>query len=88
MEKLISELINFIKNSYSPEEKVSTSKDGRQTIFYRKGGRSLCYIESKSGRSVVTVVIGANLSDRVHAARLSLRTRKMYEEAKPFHDGK
>jgi len=88
MDKLISELTNFIKNRYLPEEKVSTSRDGGQTTFYRKGGKSLCYIESKSGRSVVTVVIGASLSERIHAVKLSPRTKKMYDDAKPFHDGK
>ncbi|OGM11959.1 hypothetical protein A2Z22_04730 [Candidatus Woesebacteria bacterium RBG_16_34_12] len=88
MDELISELVNFIRSSYSPEEKLKISKDGGKTLFFRKGGKSLCYIETRGGESTVTVVIGASLNDKVESADISKKAKEMFKQAKQFHDGK
>ncbi|OGC50853.1 hypothetical protein A2716_02355 [candidate division WWE3 bacterium RIFCSPHIGHO2_01_FULL_40_23] len=86
--KLITGLINFIRFAYSPEEKTKESKEGEKTIFFRKGGKSLCYIETKNGVYTVTVVIGASLNEKVQQADISLKAKDIFKKAKQFHDGK
>ncbi len=87
-EKLIANLIGFIRSNYSPQEKLKPIKGGGQTIFFRKSGKSLCYIEDKGDKSIVTVVVGATLDGKVQSANLSLKTKEMFKKAKQFHDGK
>lgn len=85
---LTKDLTSFIRSNYSPEEKTQTSKDGRQTIFFRKSEKSLCYIEISEKKSIVTVVIGASLADKVASANISGSAKKMFMDAKQFHDGR
>jgi hypothetical protein len=85
---LIENLVNYIESNYSPEKKIKKSKDGSETTFFRKGGKSLCYINKKDGVYAITVVIGASLNDQVQSANISKKAKEMFEEAKQFHDGK
>lgn len=88
MNLLINSLIDFIKSNYSPEEKSKTSKNGKTTTFYGKGGKSLCYIETDGKKSIVTLVIGAKLANKVNTAQLSDKAKYMFDKAKQYHDGK
>ncbi|OGM28409.1 hypothetical protein A2801_02665 [Candidatus Woesebacteria bacterium RIFCSPHIGHO2_01_FULL_41_10] len=87
-QKLVSDLTRYIKEKYSPQEKLKVSKDGSQTLFFRKAGKSLCYIQTKDKKSMVTVVIGSSLSDKVQEAPLSQKTKEMFKNAKQVYDGK
>ena len=85
---LLSELIDFIKTKYLPQEKTKLGKEGKETIFFRKGGKSLCYIEIERGKPTATVVIGALSNDKVLVADISQQTKDMFKSAKQFCDGK
>ena len=84
----IDDLITFIRDSYNPEEKVKEVKDGKVTTFYRKAGKSLCYITRDAGDYVVTITIGARLLEKANAASLSTKTRERFDETELLHDGK
>lgn len=88
MDKLVLDLIDFIKSNYSPEQKLKQSKEGGLTEFFRKGGKSLCYIETKGEKATVTVVIGETLNDKVLSANISQKAKDIFKNAKQFHDGK
>lgn len=81
-------LLDYIRSAYSPDEKVKQSKDNGETIFFRKGGKSLCYIDTREGKSIITVVIGATLNEKVQNANISQKAKDMFTNAKQFHDGK
>lgn len=59
-----------------------------EQFFFRKGGKSLCYIETKDEMFTVTVVIGASLNEKVQSTNISSKAKKIFTEAKQFHDGK
>lgn len=88
MNLLQENLISWIRNTYSPEERTKTSKDGKQTLFFRKSSKSLCYIDTQNGNSIVTIVIGTSLQSIVQSANISPKTKEMFLKAKQFHDGK
>jgi len=48
----------------------------------------LCYIETKDKKSVVALVIGASLNNKVCSANISKNAKEMFKNAKQFHDGK
>ncbi len=86
--ELIESLILFIRNSYSPDEKITKAKDGSETVFYRKAGKSLCYIEERDFKYKVTIVIGAGLTETIESSNVSKKTKEMFKNAKQYYDGK
>jgi len=86
--ELQQELIDRIRERYAPVEKVKISKDGTQTIFFRKASKPLCYIETKETGSRAVIVIGKTLRDKVYAANLRPRVKDMFDNAKEFYDGR
>jgi hypothetical protein len=86
--KLVKELIESIRERYSPTEKVKVSKDGTQTIFFRKASKPLCYIETKETGSRAVIVIGNSLKEKVYEADLRPRVKDMFDNAKEFYDGR
>lgn len=88
MNRLTRDLIAYIKANYFPDEKTKISKDGGETTFFRKNGKSLCYIETKGENSRVTVVIGESLNDKIESADISPKAKQIFKQSKQFHDGK
>lgn len=86
--RFINDITTFLNVNYSPEEKVSISKDGTKTTFFRKSGKSLCYITNINSIYKVTIVIGASLNDKVQSSNISEKAKMMFVNAKQFHDGK
>lgn len=80
--------LNFIRQSYSPQEKVKENKEGSKTIFFRKAGRSLCYIDLNNEGSFVTIVIGETLQEKVMDLDISEKVKNMFTNSKAYHDGK
>lgn len=85
---LVDDLRKFLKENYDAEEKIKETKSGKKTIFFRKSGKSLCIIEFNEEKIAVVVVIGISLNDKVLSSNISQKTKKMFEEAKQFFDGK
>lgn len=88
MNQFATEIIEYIRKNYSPLEKVKTSKNGEQTIFFRKSSKSLCYIDIKEDTCTVVVVIGITLQEKVSSANISQKAKGIFTNAKQFHDGK
>ncbi len=89
MNEFALDLIIFLRNSYSPiEEKTKEGKNGEITTFFRKGGRPLCYMHTKDGRSTVTIVIGSSLEEKVFQLGISNDTKVKFQQAKQYHDGR
>ncbi len=87
-EALLKELIEFIEKNYEPQIKQTFSKKNGWTVFFRKGGKSLLYINLKDGGFIVTIVIGISLNSEVKNAKLSTDAQEKFEKAKQFYDGK
>jgi len=86
--KLLSSLKKSIRERYYPEEKTKENKDGTENVFFRKGGKSLCYIEIDRSNATVVIVFGKTIKDNVKGLDISPETIKIYESVKEFHDGK
>lgn len=82
------DLMEFIEGSYQIEGEWKHYKKGGWTLFYRKSGKSLCYINFNEGGFVVTVIIGVSLNDQFTELSLSQQTKEMFKQAKQYHDGK
>src|SRR4030066_909659 len=88
MNTFVQDLTQFLRYNYSPEEKIKEDKNGETTIFFRKGGKSLCYISIKGSKSTVTIVIGSSLEEKVRQSNIRKKTKEIFIQAKQFHDGK
>lgn len=85
---LFEKLTNFIEDNYQVDGVYKFSKKNGWTVFYKKSGKALCYINIKDDGFNVTVVIGASLNDEFKKLPISSKTKKMFMDAKQFHDGK
>ncbi len=81
-------LEKFIKNNYHIHGESKYSKKNGWTIFFRKSGKSLCYVNLENGMFITTVVIGSSLSEDLKKLPLSKESLAMFDNAKAFHDGK
>jgi hypothetical protein len=86
--KLLAEFVEFMHDAYAPQEKITCSKTGEWTVFFRKASKSLCYVTVNDGGFTVTVVIGQTLSPKVARAPVSAKTKAMFWHARQFHDGR
>jgi len=48
----------------------------------------LCYISISDNRPTVTVIIGASQSSKIQFAKISIKAKKMYKNAKQYYDSK
>ncbi len=85
---LFEKLTNFIEDNYQIDGVYKYSKKNGWTVFYKKSGKALCYINLKEGGFNVTIVIGASLNDEVKKLPIGATTKKMFDEAYQYHDGK
>jgi len=85
-------VLEFIENNYpdvfTPEWLFGGKKQG-WSLRYKKG-RSFCTLIPEKQRFALMIVFGADERARVETSKreLSLRTRKDYDKAKTYHDGK
>jgi hypothetical protein len=85
---LLNDLVDFLEVNYQPDVKFTFSKKSGWTIFFRKSGKPLCYMNLRESGFTVTVVIGVILSEKIRVAKISPETKRMFENAHQFHDGK
>lgn len=85
---LFIEMLLFLRENYCPSEDYRFSQKDGWTVFYRRGGKSLCYVHLREGGFTVTVVIGESLSDKVKSSGVGKETWQLFQNAKQFHDGK
>jgi hypothetical protein len=73
---------------FTPEWLFGGKKHG-WSLRYKKS-KSFCTLIPEKNRFVLVIVFGANERSKVETIRreLSLRTRKTYDEATTYHDGK
>lgn len=73
---------------FTPEWLYGGKKHG-WTLRYKKS-RSFCTLIPEKGRCMLLIVFGAEERLKVEAVRkqLSARTRKTYDDATTYHDGK
>jgi len=85
------EIRNFIKDHYDfePETVFGGAKYGWE-IRYRKSGRTLCSLTPEKGAFTVLIVLGSEEAERALSARgeLSLKTNRIIEGSRQFHDGR
>lgn len=81
-------LVEFLRTNYEPQEVVRFSKRDGYTIFFRKSGKPLLYVNVIPGGFVVTVVIGASLEDKVVESGVSKKTTELFKSARQYHDGR
>ena len=86
--ELYKDLVDFLQTNYQPQVKFTFSKKSGWTVFFRKGGKPLCYINLQENGFTVTVVIGVTLSDKVSKCGVSENTKQMFNVAKQHFDGK
>lgn len=86
--QLLEELISFIESTYLTKGEQKSKKDGSCTIFFRKSGKSLCYIDVREKEVTVVLVLGSALSEEVKTLSLSPETEKQIKTTKLLHDGK
>jgi len=87
--KRVTQLIDQnYPNVFSPEWLFAGKKHG-WSLRYKKG-RSFCTLIPEKNRFAIQIVFGAEERSKVENMRgkLSLRTRKEYDKAKTYHDGK
>jgi hypothetical protein len=85
---LLKSLVEFLQTNYKPDENFKYSKKSGWTIFYKKGGKPLTYVNLKENGFTVTVVIGQSLGNEVQSLSISATTKDKFKNAFQFHDGK
>jgi hypothetical protein len=87
--KRIAHMIELkYQNVFSPEWLFGGKKHG-WSLRYKKG-KSFCTLIPEKNRFALLIVFGAEERGKVETIRheLSVRTRKDYDEATTYHDGK
>lgn len=86
--ELLEKLTSYVEKSYQLDGVYKFSKKSGWTIFYKKSGKSLCYINLKEDGFNVVVVIGASLNEKVKSLEINEKTKEMFDTAYQYHDGR
>lgn len=81
-------LVDYIENGYQIKGDFKFSQKTGWTVFFRKSGKSLCYIELQESKFRVVVVIGSSLEKDVINSDITPATKLMFKNAKQYHDGR
>ena len=83
-------LHSFLMQTYNIVLKPDPAKDGSLSFFYRSGGRALCALHIKQGAFTAQIVLGKAEQERFAAEkeRFSAAVCALYDDARPYHDGK
>jgi hypothetical protein len=83
------QLVGWIESTYGVEpEPLFSGKDTGWVIRYRRSGKSLVLMMPMPGALKVVVVIGPSVADRVAELELQTATRRAFEAAHPYPDGR
>jgi Protein of unknown function (DUF3788) len=82
-------LTRYVEQSYDIEPVFGApSKNYGWDVKYRKGGRTLVSLTPDRGEFTALVVLGAAESDAARDLELGDHVRRVFDEAKPLHDGR
>ena len=84
----LKDLDSYIRINYKISGEFKFSKKNGWSIFYRKNGKSLCYVNLRERGFNVTVVIGASLNDVLKSSLVSTKINTLFKNAHQYHDGK